>query len=629
MDDAATLLELSGISAVLYTSPSHTQDRPRWRILAPFSMEYSELGVRRIAVGRINAALGGILAPESFTLSQSFYFGAVIGSDYRYSISRGEYIDLITAIDPLLPQTLRHGATPASEVTDETIEELRSALAMIPADDRDIWIRIGQALACLGQIGFDLWDEWSRKSEKYNPDDMWRFETFSGDRTDYRAIFAEAQRLGWINPRAHVRTPLDVESLTWDVVPALTRTMPLTRRLNQMAFPDHTLRMKPVSTAENLRYLLDQYGITYYYDVILKDQVLWHPDYQAGGDLMTVGLFQAIKSLLARNEVPLETTDRLSTLLMGKTINPIKDWITSIPWDGVSRLDDFYSTVIVAPEDIHYRNLVLRTWLIQCVAAMDAAESTPRRDAIKKFECVLIFQSHQGAYKTSWIDALVPKHYKAYIKDSTLLHTDNKDSIKAAVSAWITELGELDSTFRKSDMSRIKAFLSTQVDEIRLPYDKAASKFQRRTSFFASVNEVAHLIDETGNRRFLPIAIIGTYSNHTVNMQQLWAEVWTAYLAGEAWWPDSELVELLKIHHHKHSQEDPIEDAIRSKFEVEMMRSGGKHYSCTEILQECGWNHISKADLNAVGRFMRKIKYPRTTVNGKSGWRMRAKLPGE
>src|SRR6478672_6876315 len=33
--EAAALLRAAGIKAILYTSPSHTAERPRWRILAP------------------------------------------------------------------------------------------------------------------------------------------------------------------------------------------------------------------------------------------------------------------------------------------------------------------------------------------------------------------------------------------------------------------------------------------------------------------------------------------------------------------------------------------------------------------------------------------------------------------
>lgn len=55
---------------------------------------------------------------------------------------------------------------------------VRTGLELIPADDRDHWLSVG--MACnqhFGAAGFDLWDEWSRKSAKYDYNDscrVWR-----------------------------------------------------------------------------------------------------------------------------------------------------------------------------------------------------------------------------------------------------------------------------------------------------------------------------------------------------------------------------------------------------------------------------------------------------------------------
>src|SRR6476620_9622123 len=60
------------------------------------------------------------------------------------------------------------------------------ALHQIPADDRDIWIRIGMALhfeSGGGPAGLDLWEHWSQSSVKYDPAELrrqWRsFKTHS------------------------------------------------------------------------------------------------------------------------------------------------------------------------------------------------------------------------------------------------------------------------------------------------------------------------------------------------------------------------------------------------------------------------------------------------------------------
>jgi putative DNA primase/helicase len=79
--------------------------------------------------------------------------------------------------------------------------DLRSALLSLRADDRDLWIRMGQALKTAGDIGRGLWLNWSQTSEKFDPADAARvWESFKPTGTGWRAVLAEAQRNGWANP---------------------------------------------------------------------------------------------------------------------------------------------------------------------------------------------------------------------------------------------------------------------------------------------------------------------------------------------------------------------------------------------------------------------------------------------
>jgi hypothetical protein len=79
---AHELLSRAGIEHIIYTSPSHTNEAPRWRALVPFGEERPP-AERRAAVEHCNGVLGGVLARESFTLSQPFFVGRVRGGTYR------------------------------------------------------------------------------------------------------------------------------------------------------------------------------------------------------------------------------------------------------------------------------------------------------------------------------------------------------------------------------------------------------------------------------------------------------------------------------------------------------------------------------------------------------------------
>jgi Protein of unknown function (DUF3987) len=100
MAQAVEKLTWAGIEAVFYTSPSHTDQAPRWRVLCPFACERPPQERRRF-LARLNGVLGGILASESFVLSQAYYFGRVNGSPYATQRVEGRCIDELDELDSI------------------------------------------------------------------------------------------------------------------------------------------------------------------------------------------------------------------------------------------------------------------------------------------------------------------------------------------------------------------------------------------------------------------------------------------------------------------------------------------------------------------------------------------------
>lgn len=101
--------------------------------------------------------------------------------------------------------------TAALIATDQTVADLRSALAVVSADSYDAWVRMGLALKCLDGPGLDLWLEWSQSSPKFDhAEALAKWNGFEPTSTGFRAVFAEAQRLGWQNPARHPLADLAV-----------------------------------------------------------------------------------------------------------------------------------------------------------------------------------------------------------------------------------------------------------------------------------------------------------------------------------------------------------------------------------------------------------------------------------
>ena len=100
-DEAVEIAEKIELACIVYTSPSHTITAPRWRVLCPTSRELPPSD-RDVMMARLNGLYRGVFSGESWTLSQSYYFGRVAGSrDHRVEILDGTCIDLLDELDEI------------------------------------------------------------------------------------------------------------------------------------------------------------------------------------------------------------------------------------------------------------------------------------------------------------------------------------------------------------------------------------------------------------------------------------------------------------------------------------------------------------------------------------------------
>lgn len=273
-----------------------------------------------------------------------------------------------------------------------------------------------------------------------------------------------------------------------------------------------------------------------------------------------------MKSCSALHGLPKAVVDeQLTSIMQNNAINPVVDWLSTLKRKQSNNpINDLVDTLPLGNKK--WVKIVFYRWFIQCVAAADHAKQSENKEALPKYESVLTFFGGQGLQKTAFIRALLPHSTKPYLKDGILLDLSKTDSKTEALSAWITELGELDSTFKKSDISALKAFLSRREDEIRRPYAKAASISPRQTSFFGSVNEERFLRDSTGNRRYLPITVHDELKiPDSFNCTEFWAFVWQEYINGAQWWltKDEEQLQVsaLKLH-----EDNSFEEMLLDEF---------------------------------------------------------------
>lgn len=381
--------------------------------------------------------------------------------------------------------------------------------------------------------------------------------------------------------------------------------------------PDVNSKGKPLGTIDNVAAAAHRMDVTIRYNIIKKKREIIIPKQSFSMDNEAEAALAWFTSSCKKFELPTSELDAYTWYLADRNIyNPVTTWITSKPWDGVSRLGDFYATVTAVNQDFDrkvkaLKEAMMAKWLLSAVAA--AFEPNGAATA-----GVLVFTGAQYMGKTKWFKSMAPKHLDV-IKDGLSLRPDDRDSVKRAVSYWMVELGELDATFRKADIAALKAFITSDRDVMRLSYGREERTFARRTVFFGSVNDDQFLKDKTGNRRFWTINCQSIDCDHKVDMQQLWAEVYESmYQAGMSWYLTNEEVATLNEHNDNHTEIDPIEERLSFRLDWKTDRSNWRWATATQILMECGIDKPTAADTKAAGIYLNRMGVETKRTHGKN-----------
>jgi hypothetical protein len=131
-DEVVEIVEKAGLEALVYSSPSHLLNGhgPRLRVLLPTGQErppqYRDHLVAR-AAGLFRDGRETVVSGESWTRSQSYYFGAVgHNPEHRVRLIEGEHIDDLDELDQIAlgkPATKTAGGTAAPGASGPADEE--------------------------------------------------------------------------------------------------------------------------------------------------------------------------------------------------------------------------------------------------------------------------------------------------------------------------------------------------------------------------------------------------------------------------------------------------------------------------------------------------------------------------
>lgn len=299
--------------------------------------------------------------------------------------------------------------------------------------------------------------------------------------------------------------------------------------------------------------------------------------------------------------------------------HPVAEWLGGLPaWDGVDRLPDLMRTLDLRPltgepltaQQRALVEVLVRKWLRSAVmGAMVGADATLGVGA----EGILVLSGPQGVGKTRWFRWIAGGDF---FGEGLSVNPDDKDSVMKATRRWVGEMGELDGTFRKADIARLKSFTTDRVDSYRPPFGREVEDVPRRTVFCGTCNHDQMLQDETGNRRWWVIPVEATHPGSEALREAVWAQALAEVRAGGHCWLDrAEKLALEEWQRPSLAQTDT--DEIAS---VALVPSGDAH-TCMELLgmlnAKRNW---TKADRDRLAATLRKRGERNVNRGGVTRW---------
>jgi Virulence-associated protein E/Bifunctional DNA primase/polymerase, N-terminal len=247
----------------------------------------------------------------------------------------------------------------------------------------------------------------------------------------------------------------------------------------------------------------------------------------------------------------------VSSAAWKKQFHPVCEYLDSLKWDGVQRLDEWMIRFGGAGDSLYSRAV----GAIVLIAAVRRV-----RKPGCKFDELLVLESEQGMLKSSALKALCP--IEDWFSDDLPLNVDAKQIIERTAGKWIIEASEL-SGMRVSQVEQLKATLSRAVDgPVRMAYGHFPKEKPRQFVIVGTTNSHVYLQDETGNRRFWPVRVQKFDIDGLIKSRdQLWAEAAHREAAGESIRLKEELYKDAGIQQERRRLEDPWEAPLQAKFE--------------------------------------------------------------
>ena len=240
-------------------------------------------------------------------------------------------------------------------------------------------------------------------------------------------------------------------------------------------------------------------------------------------------------------------------------VHPVREWLTSLKWDGKSRISTWIKDYCQGEAEEPYLSEVSKKFLCAMVRRVFEPGC--------QWDYTLVLEGDQGKYKSSIARAIASDKWFL----DNLPDLRDKDSMLNLQGKWLIELGEL-TNVKRSDFNLVKQYLVRRIDTVRPHYGRIMSDVPRQSVFIGTVNDGQYLKDPTGNRRFWPVKVglcnVGALKKVR---DQLFAEAMSIYkkevlmLTPEATVQAEEAQDERRVDDDNKSMEDALKEFIGSE----------------------------------------------------------------
>lgn len=267
-------------------------------------------------------------------------------------------------------------------------------------------------------------------------------------------------------------------------------------------------------------------------------------------------------------------------------INPLAQYFEELDKNYIeSPIEQLANTVLVKnnPNWQEY----LRKWLVATVANVFVEDRCTNHT-------MLILCGAQGAFKTTWIENLIPVKIKRYMYSGKLDMDKDKDNNTYLAENLIINLDDqMRDLLSTRGYEAIKNIITKNYITYRRPYDPQPSDYPRLASLIGSINGIDFLNDPTGSRRFLPFEVesINIDAAKAMDMELVWQEAYDLYKEGYRYYFTQDEIRELTLQNERFSALSMEEELLLKMYKaVPESNPGAVFVQTSEIVEQMTLN---------------------------------------